>query len=61
MIILGTLDVEFDENGKVVGQAGELIEITDQKEDPEVAGKLKVFSDQIDEGKNDFNRCNNCC
>ena len=28
---LGTLDVEFDENGKVVGQIGELIEIADQR------------------------------
>ena len=34
---LGTLDVEFDENGVVVGQVGELITIADQEEDPEVA------------------------
>ena len=32
---LGTLDVEFDENGKVVGKLGELIEIKDQEEDAE--------------------------
>ena len=28
-IILGTLDVEFDENGKVIGQDGELIKVAD--------------------------------
>ena len=44
---LGTVDVEFDENGKVVGKLGELIEIKDQKADADIAGKLKVFSDQI--------------
>ena len=48
---LGTLDVEFDENGKVVGKLGELIEIKDQKEDAEIAEKLKVYSDQIAEVK----------
>ena len=48
---LGTLDVEFDENGKVVGKLGELIEIKDQKADADIAGKLKVFSDQIAEVK----------
>ena len=27
---LGTVDVEFDENGNIVGQAGQLIKIADQ-------------------------------
>ena len=44
---LGTLDVEFDEKGKVVGKLGELIEIKDQKADADIAAKLKVYSDQI--------------
>ncbi|WJQ13799.1 5'-nucleotidase C-terminal domain-containing protein [Geobacillus stearothermophilus] len=59
---LGTLDVEFDENGKVVGYAGKLIDI-DQKvkvgdkevyvlqDDPEAAAKLKPYNDQIEEKK----------
>ena len=40
---LGTLDVEFDENGKVIGQAGELIAIADKEEDPEVAEIKRVL------------------
>ena len=31
---LGVLDVQFDENGVIVGHAGELIAIGDQAEDP---------------------------
>ncbi|MCM3162616.1 5'-nucleotidase C-terminal domain-containing protein [Metabacillus litoralis] len=50
--ILGTLDVEFDENGKVIGQAGELISIDDKAEDPEAAKMLKKYSDKIAEVKN---------
>ena len=60
MIILGTLDVEFDENGVVIGQAGELIKIADKKEDAEVAKVLKGYSDQIAEVKNDSIRCDSC-
>ncbi|MEK4083163.1 5'-nucleotidase C-terminal domain-containing protein [Psychrobacillus sp. FSL K6-1415] len=45
---LGTLDVDFDEDGKVVGHAGELIEIKDQVEDPTAASLLKTYSDKID-------------
>ena len=48
---LGTFDVEFDENGVVVGQIGELIEIKDKEEDADIAAKLKVYSDQIAEVK----------
>lgn len=49
---LGTLDVEFDENGVIVGYAGELITIADQKEDPETATLLKGYSSKIDKIKN---------
>ncbi|MEH6943873.1 5'-nucleotidase C-terminal domain-containing protein [Bacillus sp. JJ722] len=49
---LGTVDVEFDAKGKVVGQAGELIKIVDKKEDPEIAKMLTTYSGKIDELKN---------
>ncbi|WP_338751886.1 5'-nucleotidase C-terminal domain-containing protein [Bacillus sp. FJAT-52991] len=49
---LGTLDVEFDKNGKVVGQAGQLIEIKDQKEDEEAKAVLAPYTAKIDELKN---------
>lgn len=49
---LGTLDVEFDENGIIVGYAGELITIADQKEDAETAALLKGYSSKIEELKN---------
>ena len=42
---LGTLDVEFDENGVVTGQVGELIAIADKEEDPAVAESLKEYSE----------------
>ncbi|WP_049683219.1 bifunctional metallophosphatase/5'-nucleotidase [Peribacillus loiseleuriae] len=48
---LGTLDVEFDEKGKIVGQAGELIKVADKKEDPEAAEMLKEYSSKIEEVK----------
>jgi 5'-nucleotidase / UDP-sugar diphosphatase len=49
---LGTLDVKFDENGVVIGHAGELIEIGDREEDAEAAELLKKYSTKIDEIKN---------
>jgi len=49
---LGTLDVEFDRNGKVIGQAGELISVSDKADDPEAAEMLKKYSDKITEVKN---------
>ena len=48
---LGTLDVEFDENGVVIGHEGELIEIEDKKEDAEAAELLKKYKDKIEEVK----------
>lgn len=49
---LGTLDVQFDKEGKVVGQSGKLIEIKGKKEDPEAAELLKKYSSKIQEIKN---------
>ena len=49
---LGTVDIEFDENGVVIGRAGELISIADKEEDPEVAKELKGYSEKIAEVKN---------
>ncbi|WP_237562934.1 5'-nucleotidase C-terminal domain-containing protein [Bacillus dakarensis] len=49
---LGTVDVEFDENGVVVGAAAELIKVDDLEEDAEAAEKLLQYSTKIDEVKN---------
>ncbi len=49
---LGTLDVEFDKNGKVIGQAGQLIKIADKKADPEAEKLLEKYSSKIAEVKN---------
>ena len=49
---LGTVDIEFDKKGVIVGQDGELITISDKEEDPEVAATLKSYSDKVDELKN---------
>lgn len=48
---LGTLDVLFDEDGTIAYYMGELINVSDQEEDPEVAAMLKPYSDQIAEIK----------
>jgi len=45
---LGTLDVEFDQNGVVVGQAGELIPIEEQANDPEAADVLAPYKEQVE-------------
>ncbi|KAB2336853.1 bifunctional metallophosphatase/5'-nucleotidase [Cytobacillus depressus] len=49
---LGTLNVEFDDKGRVVGQAGKLIKVADKTEDPVAAKMLKQYSDKIKEVKN---------
>lgn len=49
---LGTLDVQFNKKGEVIGQAGELIEVKTKAEDPEAAELLKKYSSKIDELKN---------
>lgn len=41
---VGTLDVEFDKNGVVIGYANELIKIADQKDDPEAAAILAPYT-----------------
>lgn len=46
---LGTLDVEFDENGVVIGHAGELIATVDKEEDVEAKEMLKKYADKISE------------
>ncbi|WP_394138203.1 5'-nucleotidase C-terminal domain-containing protein [Cytobacillus oceanisediminis] len=49
---LGALDVEFDDEGSVIGYAGELIEVDGFEEDAEAAEMLKEYSVQIEEVKN---------
>ncbi|WP_166462370.1 5'-nucleotidase C-terminal domain-containing protein [Psychrobacillus vulpis] len=49
---LGTVDVNFDKDGKVIGHAGKLIPIKDQKEDPAAAELLKKYSEKIKEINN---------
>ncbi|MGM9926064.1 MAG: bifunctional metallophosphatase/5'-nucleotidase [Bacillus sp. (in: firmicutes)] len=49
---LGTVDVEFDENGVVVGQAGELIKLADKEADKEAAELLKPYTEKVEETKN---------
>lgn len=46
---LGVIDVEFDDNGVIVEQAGELISIGNQAEDPEAAALLEEYSTVVDE------------
>ena len=50
---LGTLDLEFDKNGKVVKHAGKLINVNDQVADAEANEMLLKFSSKIDELKNE--------
>lgn len=49
---LGTLDVEFDKDGKIVGYAGELISITNQTADAEVGEILKEYASELEIVKN---------
>lgn len=49
---LGALDVEFDDEGSVIGYAGELIEVDGFEADAEAAEMLKDYSSQIEEVKN---------
>ena len=46
---LGTLDVEFAENGVVKEYDGKLIQLKDKAADPEAAKALLKYSDKIDE------------
>ncbi|OXT15091.1 hypothetical protein B9K06_23070 [Bacillus sp. OG2] len=46
---LGTLDVEFDEEGAVLGYAGELIDITKKADDAKAVEMLKKYADKVKE------------
>ncbi|OZI13478.1 bifunctional metallophosphatase/5'-nucleotidase [Bacillaceae bacterium SAS-127] len=50
--VLGTLDVQFDKAGKVIGHAGQLIEIKEQAEDTEAKALLAPYTEKINEIKN---------
>ena len=50
---LGTLDVEFDKNGKVVKHAGELISVNAKVADAEAKELLLKYSSKIDDLKNE--------
>ena len=49
---LGTVDVEFDKDGKVVGHAGKLIKVAEKEADKEASELLQTFSTKVDEVKN---------
>ncbi|SNX67218.1 5'-nucleotidase/2',3'-cyclic-nucleotide 2'-phosphodiesterase/3'-nucleotidase/5'-nucleotidase [Bacillus oleivorans] len=49
---LGTLDVEFDENGEIVGYLGELIDVGEKVADPDAAKLLETYSAKIKEVQN---------
>lgn len=49
---LGTVDIEFDINGKVVKSNGQLVKVADQQEDPEAAVMLKDYSEKLKEINN---------
>lgn len=46
---LGTLDVQFDEEGVIYEYAGELIPLTDKVEDAEALKELSKFSEKVDQ------------
>ncbi|MER2170524.1 MAG: choice-of-anchor I family protein [Psychrobacillus psychrodurans] len=47
--LLGTLDVEFDKNGKVTTQNGELIEVSKFTEDADAKKLLESYKPKVDE------------
>lgn len=55
---LGTLDVEFDKNGKVVKHAGELISVNAKVEDADAKKLLLNYSTKINELKNELTGAN---
>lgn len=50
---LGTLDVEFNENGVVVDVDGKLLKIADYAEDPDAAEKLKPYKEKLEAVSNE--------
>lgn len=49
---LGTLDVEFDKDGKVVGHLGHLVDVASMTEDADAKALLAPYKAQVDETKN---------
>ncbi|WP_018932950.1 bifunctional metallophosphatase/5'-nucleotidase [Gracilibacillus lacisalsi] len=47
--LLGKLDVNFDENGVVVGYDGQLIDINEKEADPEAEEVLSSYKEEVDE------------
>ncbi|WP_312096160.1 5'-nucleotidase C-terminal domain-containing protein [Niallia sp.] len=47
--LLGKLQVEFDENGVVIGQAGQLIDVASKEADSEAAAVLAPYKETIDQ------------
>lgn len=50
---LGTLNVDFDENGVIVGSAGKLVEVGKKAEDVEAAEILKTYLTKVEEIMNE--------
>lgn len=47
--LLGKLQVEFDENGVVIGQAGQLIDVASKEADSEAAAVLAPYKEKINQ------------
>lgn len=47
--LLGKLQVEFDENGVVIGQAGQLIDVASKEADSEAAAVLAPYQEKINQ------------
>lgn len=50
---LGTVNVSFDDEGKVVGQSGELLEVADYEADEEASEVLTEYKEKVDEVSNE--------
>ncbi|MEW9676816.1 5'-nucleotidase, lipoprotein e(P4) family [Lentibacillus sp. L22] len=50
---LGTLDMEFDDDGVVTGHSGELLDVDDYDADPEAVEVLKPYAEKIKETENE--------
>jgi len=50
---LGTLDVEFDEEGVVIGHSGELLAVEDYEADPAGVEVLQPYKDEVEEIMNE--------
>ncbi len=49
---LGTVDVKFDDEGKVIGQAGQLIKLSEKTADLQALEQLKPYTEKINQVKN---------